>query len=51
MTKWLLMCKKCNTKWVLDVSYDLRKMSKLYYYCATCKTNTFHEVLGIVEEN
>jgi len=51
MTKWLLMCKRCHTKWVLDVSYDLRKIGKLYHYCTVCKKNTFHEVLGIAVED
>ncbi len=50
MTKWVLICEKCKTKWVLDVSYDLRKVGRLYHYCKTCKANTFHKVLGVAEQ-
>jgi len=50
VTKWKLRCMECGTVWVLKVSFDLREMGRIYHYCRTCKRNTFHEVLGLVEE-
>ena len=50
MTSWKLRCTECGTVWVLRVSFDLRSMGRIYHYCRVCKRNTFHEVLGLVEE-
>ncbi|MEL9939402.1 MAG: hypothetical protein QW348_07805 [Ignisphaera sp.] len=46
---WLLKCTVCGMKWVLEVSFDIRDVKSIYHYCKTCKKNTFHEVLGRVE--
>ncbi|WP_048061479.1 hypothetical protein [Hyperthermus butylicus] len=53
MTKWLLRCTRCGRTWVLEVSFDLTKLSngRLYHYCPYCKQNTFHEVMKRVEED
>lgn len=50
MTKWKLRCTECGNVWVLDVSFPLDKMGKIYHYCPFCKKNTFHEVIGRVDE-
>ncbi len=48
MTKWLLKCEKCGNEWMLDVSFDLEKIGRIYHYCKICRKNTFHKVLGRV---
>jgi len=50
MTSWKLRCTECGTEWVLKVSYDISDLKRIYHYCPVCKKNTFHEVLGKVEE-
>ncbi len=47
---WLLRCRECGTIWVLEVSFDISDMDKVYHYCPRCKKNTFHDVLGRSEE-
>ncbi|MDK6028436.1 hypothetical protein QPL79_03560 [Ignisphaera sp. 4213-co] len=46
---WLLRCISCGTKWVLEVSFDIRDVKSIYHYCKKCRKNTFHEVLGRAE--
>jgi DNA-directed RNA polymerase subunit RPC12/RpoP len=52
LTKWLLRCTRCGRTWILEVSFDLTKLStgKLYHYCPYCKQNTFHEVIKRIED-
>ena len=52
MTKWLLRCTRCGKTWILEVSFDLTKLStgRLYHYCPYCKRNTFHEIVKRIEE-
>jgi len=47
---WVLKCKRCGNIWVLEVSYKINKFKDIYHYCKYCKRNTFHEVLGRVDE-
>ena len=47
---WLVKCTTCGTKWVLEVSFDLRESKLIYHYCKVCGKNTFHEVLGRAEK-
>jgi ribosomal protein L44E len=48
-----LRCTRCGKTWVLEVSFDLTKLSggKLYHYCPYCKRNTFHEVIKRLEDD
>jgi hypothetical protein len=41
---WILVCERCEQTWVLEVSFDLRNMKRIYHYCPHCKMNTFHEI-------
>lgn len=50
MTRWRLKCVECGREWVLPVSFRLDKMGRVYHYCPYCKRNTFHIVIGRVEE-
>ena len=52
MTKWLLRCTRCGRTWILEVSFDLTKLSggRLYHYCPYCKRNTFHEIVKRIED-
>ncbi len=52
MTRWLLRCTKCGNTWELEVSFDLLKLKdrRLYHYCKYCGENTFHEILGKLED-
>ncbi len=50
MTRWRLKCTECGREWVLAVSFRLDKMGRVYHYCPYCKRNTFHIVIGRVEE-
>ncbi|MEM0366488.1 MAG: hypothetical protein QXO93_06975 [Acidilobaceae archaeon] len=50
MTKWSLRCEECSREWSLDVSFDLSDFKKLYYYCRKCRKNTYHIILGKVED-
>ncbi len=52
MTKWILRCNECGSEWVLEVSFDLTKLSKgmLYHFCPYCRKNTFHTIVRRVEE-
>ncbi len=43
---WILRCRECGTIWILEVSFDISDMDKVYHYCPKCKKNTFHDVLG-----
>uniref|UniRef100_A0A7J2U1L2 Uncharacterized protein n=1 Tax=Ignisphaera aggregans TaxID=334771 RepID=A0A7J2U1L2_9CREN len=47
---WLIRCTNCGTKWVLEVSFDLKDSKLIYHYCKVCRKNTFHEVLGRAEK-
>ena len=51
MTLWKLKCLECSREWILPVSFDLESMGKIYYYCRYCKKNTFHSVIGRIEEH
>ena len=53
MTRWLLRCTECGNTWLLEVSFDLTKLSqrRLYHYCPYCKRNTFHEILERIDED
>ncbi len=46
MPGWKLRCLNCGTEWVLEVSFDLDEMKRIYHYCKKCGKNTFHEVIG-----
>jgi len=50
VTKWRLKCTECGREWILPVSFRLDEMGKIYHYCPYCKKNTFHIVLGKVED-
>lgn len=50
MTRWRLRCVECGREWVLPVSFRLDKMARVYHFCPYCKRNTFHIVIGRVEE-
>ncbi len=51
MTKWLLRCTRCGRTWVLEVSFDLSSMGKIYHYCPYCRMNTFHVVVSRIGES
>jgi hypothetical protein len=48
---WIVRCTVCGTKWILEVSFDLRDVKQIYHYCRICKRNTFHEVIGRAEKS
>lgn len=50
MTKWLLQCRSCGRRRILDVGYDLRKFRQLYLYCPYCRCNTYHDIIGVESE-
>ncbi len=50
MTKWVLRCTRCGRTWVLEVSFDLASMGRIYHYCPYCRRNTFHEVVEKIED-
>lgn len=51
MGYWVLRCRECGLEWRLLVSFPLKKEFKqLYHYCSNCGKNTFHEIIGYVEE-
>jgi ribosomal protein L44E len=50
LTAWRLRCKECGSEWVLKVSYDISDMKTIYHYCRKCRKNTFHEVLGRLDD-
>ncbi len=37
--------------WILPVSFKLDEIGKIYHYCPYCKKNTFHIVLGRIEDD
>lgn len=41
---WALVCGRCGREWVLEVSFNLQGVRRLYHFCPYCRTNTFHEV-------
>ncbi len=45
MTKWILQCENCKREWVLEVSFNLSDMEKIYHYCPHCKKNTYNKIL------
>jgi len=47
---WVLRCRECGTVWLLEVSFDISDMKQLYHYCKYCKRNTFHDILGRLED-
>ncbi len=51
MTKWLLRCTRCGRTWVLEVSFDLASMGRIYHYCPYCRMNTFHVVVARLGES
>jgi hypothetical protein len=50
MRGWVVKCVTCGTRWVLEVSFDLRDSKLIYHYCKVCRKNTFHEILGRAEK-
>ncbi len=47
---WIVRCRECGTVWILEVSFDISDMDKIYHYCPRCKKNTFHDVIGRSDE-
>lgn len=45
MSKWVLKCEECGLDWILEVSFDLSGLGKIYHYCRGCRKNTFHKVV------
>jgi len=45
MTGWKLRCEDCGGVWVLEVSFDLYSMGRLYHYCPYCRRNRMHQVI------
>ncbi len=50
VTKWKLQCTECGRVWIFKGSFDLESMGRIYHYCPYCKRNTFHIVLGRVDD-
>lgn len=48
---WILKCTICGTTWILEVSFDIRDVKKLYHFCEKCNRNTFHDILGRKEKD
>ncbi|WP_174629255.1 hypothetical protein [Metallosphaera tengchongensis] len=46
---WKVKCSECNTEYLINVSFDISRQKSLYYFCRTCKKNTFNEILGYME--
>ncbi|RLG78246.1 MAG: hypothetical protein DRO14_01240 [Thermoprotei archaeon] len=51
MTVWKLRCTICKTEWILKVSYNISDFKRIYHYCKVCKRNTYHEIIGKVEDS
>jgi len=49
LTAWRLVCERCGKEWLLEVSFDLLSMGRLYHYCKYCNKNSFHKVVGRVD--
>ncbi|MEM0282893.1 MAG: hypothetical protein QXE32_01075 [Sulfolobales archaeon] len=47
---WKLRCRNCGTEWILRVSYKIDDYRTLYHYCRVCGKNTFHDIIGRIEE-
>ena len=47
----MLRCTRCGRTWILEVSFDLASMGRIYHYCPYCRRNTFHEVVRRIEED
>ncbi len=45
MARWVLKCLECGEEWLLEVSYDISEMDRIYHYCSKCGKNTFHKIL------
>lgn len=50
VTRWILRCLDCGRVWELPVSFNLFEIKRLYHYCRFCGRNTFHEVVGRVDD-
>ncbi|WP_244403833.1 hypothetical protein [Pyrolobus fumarii] len=46
-----MRCTRCGRTWILEVSFDLASMGKLYHFCPHCRRNAFHEVLQRIEDD
>ena len=46
---WIVRCRECGKVWLLEVSFDISDLDKLYHYCQYCRKNTFHDILGRAE--
>jgi len=46
---WIVRCRECGRVWLLEVSFDISDLDKLYHYCSYCRKNTFHDILGRAE--
>jgi len=44
-----MRCRECGRVWLLEVSFDISDLDKLYHYCQYCRKNTFHDILGRAE--
>jgi len=51
MTEWILECKICGNKKIVDLGYNLLEFREVHLYCKYCGRNTAHKVLSFKDEN
>jgi len=44
LTEWVLICKVCGNRRVMDLGYNLFEFKELHVYCRVCGRNTPHKV-------
>jgi len=51
VTVWRLKCGRCSRERDFDVGFNLALFEgRIFLYCPNCKSNTVHEILGIVDD-
>lgn len=51
MTLWKLRCERCGRERDFDVGFNLTIFgSSIFLYCPSCKSNTTHYILGLIDD-